>query len=113
MKSSLLTGTSSLAALILLAQHGTVQAQTTVTGERSTPIVTSNDGNVILKPEAELEVSAPVAITVNSNSNVTIETDEESDDEENLDRDDDVERARVTAGEVDGAVGQSRFANHF
>lgn len=105
MKSSLMTGTTSFTALMLIAHPTPLRAQTTVTGESSTPLSTANAGNIILKPEAELEVTGPTAITVNSNSNVTIETDEEGDDEKDLDSDDDVERARVTAGEVDGAVG--------
>ena len=105
MKSTLLTGSACVAGLMLLSAPGEAGAQTTVAGESTTPLTTSTAGNIVLKPEAELEVTGPVAITVNSNNNVTIETDEEGDDEDTLDSDDDVERGRLTAGEVDGAVG--------
>ncbi|MDX2208871.1 MAG: autotransporter domain-containing protein [Sphingopyxis sp.] len=104
-KPTLLTGTASVTALIAIANPALSQAQTTVTGESGTPLTTSTAGNVVLKPEAELEVNTPVAITINSNNDVTIETDEEGDDEDTLDSDDDVERGRLTAGEVNGAVG--------
>lgn len=72
-------------------------AQTTVTDERTAPLVTSTAGNVLIRTDAELNVASGPAITVNSNNTVVIENQDD-------DVDDD-ERGILTGGGGNGATG--------
>jgi hypothetical protein len=95
MKLSSLLGSTCVASLALAAVPAA--ADTTVTGDSNTPLVTSSAGDITIRTDATLEVGAGAAITVNSNNDVTIEDDDEDDSE-------DVE-GQVVAGEGDGATG--------
>lgn len=95
MKLSALLGSTCIASLALIAVPAA--ADTTVTGNSSTPLVTTTAGNIVVQKDAKLEVSTGAAVTVNSNSNVTVQDDDTS-------VSDDVE-GRIVAGKGNGATG--------
>ncbi|WP_326914821.1 autotransporter outer membrane beta-barrel domain-containing protein [Sphingopyxis chilensis] len=95
MKLSALLGSSCVASLAFAAAPAV--ADTTVTGDSATPLVTSSAGDVAVQKDAELEVAAGAAITIDSHNDVTIE-DDDSDDSDD-------EPGQVIAGEDDGATG--------
>lgn len=72
-------------------------AQTTVTGESTTPLSTGTAGNVTIKNDAELIVATGAAVTVNSNNSVTVQEDDDDDTED--------EPGQITAGGGNGATG--------
>lgn len=97
MKLSSLLGSTCVASLTLAAAPAA--ADTNVTGNSSTPLVTSSAGDVTIRKDATLSVGtgAAVTVTVDSSNDVTIEADDE-DDTDDAD-------GQIVAGEGNGATG--------
>jgi hypothetical protein len=95
MKLTTLLGSTCIASLALAA--GPALADTTVTGDSTTPLVTSTAGDIAIRTDAKLEVGAGTAITVDSNNDVAIDDDDDDDTED--------EAGQIVTGDDDGATG--------
>lgn len=65
-------GTAALAPLAMVLGSATARADTTVSSNSSTPLVTASAGSVTIATGATLTVPSGTAVTVNSNNNVTV-----------------------------------------
>lgn len=94
MKLSALLGSTCLVSMALFVVPAA--ADTTLSGNSSTPLVTSSSGDIVIQKDAKLEVATGAAITVNSSNKVTVQDDDTDDS-------DDVE-GRIVAGKGNGAT---------